>query len=345
MISAIFLAILCLGVASAAPTQDYSLDAEWEEWKRSNGKTYSQEEERQRREVWEENVRMIKLHSEENGLGMMNFTVEMDEFADMVNFMFFFLKTVEEMREMMTEGSVLTLRNGRHIQKRGNTPIPKCLDWRKEGYVTPVLNQNGCGACWAFAVAAAIEGQLFKKTGNLIPLSIQNLIDCSRPFGTNGCKGGRISRAFQYVKRNGGLEAAATYPYEAKNVDGRPCRYSPERSVVKITRLVAVSRNEEALMNALVNHGPIAVSIDAKHASYKTYTGGIYHEPNCRSNSLNHVLLLVGYGYEGKESDGRKYWLLKNSHGKNWGEKGYIKIPRDQNNYCGIASFAMYPVL
>ncbi|KAL1764783.1 cathepsin 7-like, partial [Sigmodon hispidus] len=277
------------------------------------------EEERQKRKVWEENVRMIKFHSEENGLGMMNFTVEMDEFADMV------------------KGSVLTLRNGRHIQKRGNTPIPKSLDWRTQGYVTPVIKQHGCGACWAFVAAAAIEGQLFKKTGNLIPLSVQNLIDCSRPFGTNGCNGGKISRAFQYVKHNGGLEAAATYPYEAKE---GVCRYSPERSVVKITHFLAVSRNEEALMNALVNHGPIAVTIDATHASFKTYTGGIYHEPNCKSNSLNHGLLLVGFGYEGKESEGRKYWLLKNSHGENWGEKGYMKIPRDENNYCGIASYA-----
>lgn len=46
---------------------------------------YFQEEERQKRAVWEENVKMIKLHSEGNGLGMNNFTVEMNEFGDMVS--------------------------------------------------------------------------------------------------------------------------------------------------------------------------------------------------------------------------------------------------------------------
>ncbi|XP_052584950.1 cathepsin 7-like isoform X1 [Peromyscus californicus insignis] len=333
MIPAVFLVILCLGVASGAPKPDYSLDAEWEEWKRSYEKTYTQEEERQKRAVWEENVKMIKLHSEGNGLGMNNFTVEMNEFGDM---------TGEEMRKMMMESSVLTLRNGKRIQKRGDPKFPKTLDWRTQGYVTPVRRQGGCGACWAFAVAGSIEGQLFKKTGKLIPLSVQNLIDCSRSFGTNGCKGGMMYNAFQYVKNNGGLEAEATYPYEAK--EGR-CRYRPERSVVKVTRFLVVPRNEEALMNALVTHGPIAVGIDAGHESFTKYTGGIYHEPNCRPDSPNHSALLVGFGYEGRESEGRKYWLVKNSHGENWGEKGYIKIPRDQNNYCGIASYAMYPIL
>ncbi|CAH6795858.1 Cts7 [Phodopus roborovskii] len=333
MTPTVLLAILCLGVASAAPTPDYSLDAEWEAWKRSYDKTYSQEEEKQKRAVWEENVKMIKLLSMENGLGMSNFTVEMNEFGDL---------TGEEMRKMMTESSVLTLRNGKRIQKRGDVKVPKALDWRTEGYVTPVRRQQGCGACWAFAVAGAIEGQLFKKTGKLIPLSVQNLVDCSRSFGTNGCNGGRIYNAFQYVKNNGGLEAEATYPYEAK--EGR-CRYRPERSVVKVIRFLVVPRNEEALMNALVTHGPIAVGIDAAHESFRRYKGGIYHEPNCKRDSSNHSVLLVGYGYEGKESEGRKYWLIKNSHGDNWGENGYMKIPRDQNNYCGIASYAMYPIL
>ncbi|XP_032740820.1 cathepsin 7-like isoform X2 [Rattus rattus] len=331
MTPAVFLVILWLGVTLAAPTPDYNLDAEWEEWKRSNEKTYSPEEEEQRRALWEENVKMIKQHTVENGLWMNNFTIEMNQFCDM---------TDEEMR-MMIDSSAPTLRNEKRVQKR-NVEIPKTLDWRKDGYVTPVRRQGACGACWAFAVAGSIEGQLFKKTGKLSPLSVQNLVDCSRSFGTMGCKGGRIYNAFQYVKNNGGLEAEATYPYEAKV---RNCRYRPEKSVVKVTRFLVVPRNEEALINALVNIGPIAVGIDAQHESFKKYAGGIYHEPNCKRDSPNHSMLLVGFGYEGQESEGRKYWLVKNSYGEQWGEKGYMKIPRGQNNYCGIASYAMYPVL
>ncbi|XP_029403403.1 cathepsin 7-like isoform X1 [Mus pahari] len=330
MTPAVFLAIICLGVTLAAPTPDYNLDAEWEKWKKSYEKTYSPEEEKQRRALWEENVKMVKQHIVENGLWMNNFTIEMNEFGDM---------TGEEIR-LMTESSSLTLSHGKRIQKR-NPKIPKTLDWRKEGYVTPVRNQRACAACWAFAVVGSIEGQLFKKTGRLIPLSVQNLVDCSRSFGTIGCKGGSTFNAYQYVKNNGGLEAEATYPYEAKVSH---CRYRPERSVVKITRLMVVPRNEEALLNALVANGPIAIGIDAKHESFEKYTGGMYHEPNCKRDSPNHSMLLVGFGYEGRESEGRKYWLVKNSHGEQWGEKGYIKIPRGQN-YCGIANYAMYPAL
>ncbi|XP_051007074.1 cathepsin 7-like [Acomys russatus] len=329
----VFLAILCLGVAAAAPFPDYSLDAEWEKWKKSNEKAYSPEEEKQKRAVWEENVKTFKLYNRVNGLEMNNITVEMNEFGDM---------TAEEMRKLMNDGLVLTLKNGKRIQKRGNVKVPKTFDWRREGFVTPVGNQRRCGVCWAFAVAGSIEGQLFRKTGKLTPLSVQNLVDCSKSFGTNGCKGGKPYGAFQYVKKNGGLEAEATYPYEAK--DGL-CRYRRERSVVKINRVLVVPSNEDALMNALVTHGPITVAIDAKHDSFKRYRGGIYQEPNCNSTSPNHSMLLVGYGYEGAESENRKYWLVKNSHGERWGERGYMKIPRDQNNFCGISSYAMYPKL
>ncbi|XP_031214595.1 cathepsin 7-like [Mastomys coucha] len=332
MTPAVFLAILCLGVALAAPKPDYNLDAEWEEWKGSNDRTYTPEEEKQKRAVWEENVKLIKEHIVENGLWMKNFTIEMNEFGDMSG---------EEMRKMITESSSLTLRNGKRIQKR-NLVTPKTLDWRTKGYVTPVRSQGGCGACWAFSVAASIESHLFKKTGKLIPLSVQNLIDCSVTYGNKGCDGGKPYAAFQYVKNNGGLEAEATYPYEGRV---KQCRYRPERSVAKVTRFFVVPRNEEALLQALVAHGPIAVAIDGSHPSFRTYRGGIYHEPKCRRDNLDHGLLLVGYGYEGRESENRKYWLLKNSHGENWGEKGYMKLPRDQNNYCGIASYAMYPVL
>jgi cathepsin L len=99
------------------------------------------------------------------------------------------------------------------------------LDWRKKGAVIAVIeNQEQCGSCWAFTANCALEGQHFIKTGQLVRLSAQNLIDCSGKFGNQGCNGGLMDAAFQYIQANKGIDTAASYPYEAKNGN---CRFNP----------------------------------------------------------------------------------------------------------------------
>ncbi|XP_005078489.1 cathepsin 8-like [Mesocricetus auratus] len=327
----VFLATLCLGVATAASSSDPSLDSEWQEWKIKYGKNYSPEEEGQKRTVWEENLNLVKQHNAEYNQGMKSFTMEMNAFGDM---------TGEDFRKMMTDIPAQTRRERKSIQSRTVSYVPKFVDWRRRGYVTPVKIQGRCNSCWAFSVAGALEGQMFRKTGRLVSLSPQNLVDCSRPEGNLGCYKGNTYYALKYVQHNGGLEAEATYPYEAKE---GPCRYSPENSAARVRGFMFVPMNEKALMHAVATVGPISVGINAGHESFKLYKGGIYYEPNCSSDVINHSALLVGYGYEGRESDGRKYWLIKNSHGKRWGMNGYMKIARDRNNHCGIATYAIYP--
>ncbi|XP_008586841.1 PREDICTED: cathepsin L1 [Galeopterus variegatus] len=333
MSPSLVLAAFCLGTASAALTVDHSLDAQWNQWKATHRKLYGMNEDGWRRAVWEKNMRTIELHNGEYSQGKHGFTMAMNAFGDM---------TSEEFRQVMNGFQNQKFKKGKVFQEALFAEVPKSVDWREKGWVTPVKNQGGCGSCWAFSATGALEGQMFRKTGKLVSLSEQNLVDCSHSQGNEGCSGGLMDYAFQYVKDNGGLDSEDSYPYTA--MDGN-CTYRPEYSVANDTGFVDIPKREKALMKAVAAVGPISVAIDASHTSFQFYEKGIYFEPNCSSEDLDHGVLVVGYGTEGAESDNNKYWLVKNSWGEGWGTEGYIKMAKDRNNNCGIASAASYPTV
>ena len=108
-------------------------------------------------------------------------------------------------------------------------------------------------------------------------------------------------------------------------------------------KVVKVPANEEALKTATATQGPISVSIHVKGSFLEQFHfTGVYYAPNCPSDfdSLMHAVTIVGYGTE----NGQDYWLVKNSYGTGWGEEGYIKMARNMNNNCGIATEACYAV-
>lgn len=213
------------------------------------------------------------------------------------------------------------------------------MDWRQHGAVTGVKNQGPCGSCWSFAATGALEGQHFRKTGKLVSLSEQNLVDCTGAYGCNGCSGGQTNQAFNYIKDNYGIDFESSYPYQAVQSN---CRF--DRSKVAATDVgYALLRqgSETDLQKAVASIGPIAIYIDASQA-LMNYRSGVFYDSQCNPNNLNHAVLAVGYGTDSRGGD---YWLVKNSWSSSWGESGYIKMARNRNNNCGIGMFSVYPLV
>ncbi|CAF3552086.1 unnamed protein product [Rotaria sp. Silwood1] len=173
-----------------------------------------------------------------------------------------------------------------------NVHIPSAIDWRQKGAVTTVIeNQGQCGSCWAFTATGALEGQHFIKTGQLVRLSAQNLMDCSGDYGNAGCCGGSMDASFQYIKDNNGLDTEASYPYEA--VESQ-CRFNRTTVGATDTGFVDLpSGNETTLQIAIATVGPISVAIDAQHDSFQFYSSGVYDEPKCSSTAISHSFVLV----------------------------------------------------
>ena len=218
--------------------------------------------------------------------------------------------------------------------------LPDSVDWRTEGAVTPVKDQGQCGSCWSFSATGAIEGAHAIKTGTLISLSEQELVDCSTSYGNMGCNGGLMDSAFEYVIDNG-LCTESEIPYIAS--DGS-CKKCAKPSVTASSCVDVTPRNQLHLKEA-VSKGPVSVAIEADAGIFQFYKSGVISSDKC-GTSLDHGVLVVGYG---TETDGTEYWLVKNSWGPSWGDGGYIKIARNDKTFdagtCGIALQPSFPLI
>merc|ERR1719367_2004434 len=280
--------------------------------------------------IYMENKQKIAKHNTRYHKGHHAYKPEMNHYGDLL---------AHEFQAMMN-GYRNDLRENRTLLgatyiSPANVDLPKMVDWRDSGAVTGVKNQGQCGSCLSFSATGSLEGQHFRKTGKLVSLSEQNLVDCSTKYGNHGCSGGLMDLAFKYIRDNHGLDTEQSYPYEGQ--DDR-CQFKRSDVGADDKGYVDVpTGDEEALMKAIATVGPVSVAIDASHRSFQFYSHGIYDEPDCSPQALDHGVLAVGYG--------PGYFLVKNSWGETWGDGGYVKMTRNGQNQCGIASSASYPLV
>ena len=289
-------------------------------WMRSTNQFYTGDEYQTRFGIFLANSRLVKEHNAANK----KFTLSLNKFA---------AYTPAEYKALLGFKMDLAKRKAVKTQRKSNADS---VDWRDKGVVNGIKDQAQCGSCWAFSAVQAAESANAISSGTLPSYSEQNLVDCVTKC--SGCNGGLMTEAYDHIisEQNGQFNLESDYKYTA--VDGT-CKFSQYSPVGKISRYTNIVEGDEDDLAAKVEqYGPVAVAIDASSYSFQLYSGGIYDEPSCSSYSLDHGVGCVGFGSE----NGTKYWIVRNSWGTSWGEKGYIKMLW-KDNQCGIATMATIP--
>jgi len=273
--------------------------------------------------------------------------------------------SMETIRQLL--GRLPESKNSRLPQKTTYLPseiedLPENFDARKEWSDCPTIpeirDQGGCGSCWAVAAVEVMSDRsCIASKGELkIRYSSEDLLSCCHSCGM-GCNGGYMSAAFYHWQRIG-IVSGGPYgspegcrPYSLEpcehHVDGpRPkCGHHSTPSCVKncqdgyskkysedlhkASKVYGISSNENKIMAELKTHGPVEAGFDV-YADFVSYKSGVYKYVH-GGYLGGHAIKVLGWGVE----NGVKYWLCANSWNTDWGDKGYFKILRGENE-CGI---------
>jgi cathepsin F len=349
----VFLTV-CGTVLQAVFCSDFS---EFKEWQALYKKEYvSEQSEVEAFRAWKINKELIaKLNKDSN-----SWKGSLNQYADL---------SIQRFQKKMLmpsrSAAEMHLPMNNTITPKKLNSLPASFDWRSDGsfpVVTKVRDQGSVGSCWAFSTAENIEGQWALAGHTLVELSPEFLVDCDGTSdGTHAdCSvfGGWPYLAYQYIISSGGIPSEQTWPYCSGTGKCYPCMQGPTKLCgpppyycdetifpkcatftpeAKITSWNTVSTNEEDIQAVLVSQGPLSVLLDATQLQF--YKSGIWDGEiagtsplmGCHSSSLNHAVLLVGYG----EENGQPFWTVKNSWGQSWGEDGYFRITRGTGK-CGI---------
>jgi len=321
------IALLGLAVANAASFTEAEYQGMFTKFIGQYNKKYTADTFFFRYTVFKANMDKVALANKQKH----SYTLGMNEMGDMTHAEF----KAAKLGYNKIDRSVLRSANACPVVK---TP-PAQVDWVAKGAVTPIKNQGQCGSCWSFSTTGSVEGAVQIASGQLISLSEQQLVDCSTAQGNEGCNGGLMDNAFQYIISNNGLTTESGYPYTATGPN--TCSVTTPLAST-ITGYCDVNSGDENALAIAVANGPVSVAIEADQSCFQFYSSGVMSDASC-GTQLDHGVLAVGYGVVG----GQKYWNVKNSWGTSWGNNGYIwlgkQIASQPLGVCGIASEPSYP--
>lgn len=289
-------------------------------WMRNTNQLYMGDEYQMRFGIWLSNKRLVQAHNAHKS----TYTLTLNKFAAM---------TPAEYNTLL--GRQQHKATGK-IAKLSRNAAPESIDYREKNVVNEVKNQGNCGSCWAFGTVQACESAYALKYGTLNVCSEQNLVDCV--YQCSGCGGGFEYMALDHILngQKGYLMAEKDYPYKA--VQSEKCLYDEAKGINQIKGYVHGLKGDENYLRDLIGEkGVCDIAINAGRSSFQLYSSGVYDDPGCSAYLLNHAVGCIGYGSD----NGADYWIVRNSWGPSWGEKGYIRMSRNKGNQCGIASDAL----
>jgi len=205
--------------------------------------------------------------------------------------------------------------------------LPESFDWRDFNVVTPVKEQLGCGACWAFAAVAQLESHMmiYDSLSNYPDLSEEQLNSCSR-YGP--CEGGMYWDAYRIFESPGAVSEVCM-PYTG---EGATCWYDTCEIQARISDYYVINPDVNSIKYAIYEYGPVWIAMTAVN-KMKYYVGGCWDEDiQC---NLTHAVLCVGW--DDNMCDGEGAWIVKNSWGVDWGDSGYMYI---KYNVCNFGLYA-----
>jgi len=313
---------LLVGIVAVSALSEFEYQHLFTRWVAENDKSYDHSDFFNRYSTFKSNVDLINNHNALNK----SYTLAVNKFAD--------LNTAEFGKLMC--GYKPEIRGTARYPSEITGVVGASVDWVAKGAVTPIKDQGQCGSCWAFSATGGIEGAVVVSGGKLIDISEQQLVDCSGSTGNQGCNGGLMDYAFQYVINNGGIASTASYPYRGRDMT---CQKQPSVSKISGFKDIAVG-DEDALLVA-VTQQPVSIAIEADQSCFQFYHAGVLDDPSCGTD-LDHGVTAVGFDTD--PATGKDYWRVKNSWGTQWGDNGYIKFVRGKNQ-CGLTLAASFPVV